>query len=66
MFVCAQLDRNDICITVARLKGEIEEPNIIPLGDIDEWRDDLLGKKYNRETGQFIEVEPTEEEASGE
>lgn len=63
MFICAQLDHHDIVVTIARLKAPIEGHNIIPL---DGWRDDLLGRKYDRETGRFVEVEPTEEEASGE
>lgn len=43
MFYYAQLDENNICISVSQLSGEIESSNMILLESYDA---SLLGKKY--------------------
>ena len=45
----AQLDKNDIVHTVCEL-GEVEGENTIPIPAYDH---SLLGKHYNRDTGEF-------------
>lgn len=48
MFYYAQLDKNNICVGVSYLSGEIIADNMIR---IEEMNADLLGKKYNN--GKF-------------
>lgn len=50
MFNYAQLDSNDIVVGVSSLSGEVTRDNMIPIQFADE---ELIGKKYNRETGDF-------------
>lgn len=50
MFTCAQLNDNDVCIGVSRLKGEVVQDNIVPISEFDE---NIMGKKYDR-VGKFF------------
>jgi hypothetical protein len=43
----AQLNQENICIGISQLKGEVENPQLIPLKD---WDTTLLGKEYRGET----------------
>lgn len=58
MFICAQLE-GEIVKAVAILKAPITGDHIIPLERFD---DNLLGCRYNRETGEFEPPEPDEAE----
>lgn len=63
VFICAQLSADDIVVTVARLAHAVEGPHIIPVETYD---DAILGMRYDRQTGQFVPVQPdTEDEALG-
>ena len=54
-YIYAQLDCNDMCTTVSIHNGELNAENVVR---IDEYDEGLLGKKYNRATGEFIELPP--------
>lgn len=53
MFICAQLNENDVVQTVAILAGPVEGTNIIP---VPEWDDNLLGMKYDRDGNRFYRL----------
>lgn len=53
MFICAQLDDDDIVRSVARLKSYINHDSVIEIPTYDT---SLIGKKYDRNTGEFKEV----------
>jgi hypothetical protein len=55
MYNYAQLNGEGICYAVSMLSGEVVADNMIA---IDEYDESLLGKRYNRETGEFEEVPP--------
>lgn len=50
MYNYAQLDTNDVVTSVSSLSGEVISDNMIRIEFADE---NLLGKKYNRATGEF-------------
>lgn len=50
MFNYAQLSDLGFVIGVSSLSSEVVDDRLIPIDFIDE---SLLGKKYNRETGEF-------------
>ena len=54
MYSYAQINEENIVISVSRLSGEIEAVNMIVLTEYD---DSLLGKRFSPETGEFEEVE---------
>lgn len=53
MFICAQLDTEDIVRAVAILVGPVDGPHIIP---VPEWDDGLLGMKYDRANNRFYRL----------
>ena len=56
----AQLNSDDIVHTVCHLSGEIVSPSVIEVPSLDE---SLIGKRYNRDTGEFEipeQVDPPE------
>lgn len=55
----AQIDENNICAAVSKVKGEIKKDNMI---EIDFYDTSLLGKKYNN--GVWEEVPEEEPEIS--
>ena len=50
MHYYAQVDGNDIVYSVSCLSGEVDQADMIP---IDSYDQSLLGKIYNRDTGEF-------------
>lgn len=50
MFNYAQLDSNDIVVCVSSLSGQVISDHMILIKFAVE---ELIGKKYNRETGEF-------------
>lgn len=50
MFNYAQLDKEDVVIGVSSLSGEVSSDHMVK---IDYYDESLLGKRYNRETGEF-------------
>ena len=46
----AQLDTSDLVVAVSSLSAEVIQDNLIPIESLDEL---LLGKRYNRDTGEF-------------
>lgn len=58
MFHYAQLDKYDFVKAVSKVPSEMTGDSIINIdGLTPKERRKLLGKKYNRETGEFEEVE---------
>ena len=50
MFNYAQLDENGVVVCISSLSGEVISDHMISIELYDE---SLLGKLYNRETGEF-------------
>ena len=50
----AQLDNNDQVIAVSQLASDMTQDNLIAINAFDVT---LLGKRYNRDTGEFEVVE---------
>lgn len=57
MYLYAQIDENNICVSVSQLSGKIINKSMIPL---DEYDTSILGKKYNNGNWEEVEPEPTQ------
>lgn len=53
----AQIDENNICVSVSELSGSVNYENMIAL---DTYDISLLGKKYNNGNWEEVEPEPTQ------
>ena len=53
----AQIDENNICVSVSELSGSVNYENMIAL---DTYDISLLGKKYNNDNWEEVEPEPTQ------
>lgn len=50
-YIYAQIDENNVCISVSQLSGEVSAINLIPLDSYDE---SILNKKYD--SGEWVEL----------